>query len=185
MERGRLGKGPAPAAGAVLAAVDSERAHRQEPGKGKAGDKAEARVAEAAAGRAVVEHESQNRREAAMPAGDGTGPMGMGPMTGRAAGSCAGYGTPGYMNPGFGRGMGRGRGAWGGRGGGRGGRNMFCATGLTGWQRASAGWMPPYPAAPTHEQELEALKGQAQYFENALGDLRKRIEEVEAQKVKK
>jgi len=35
----------------------------------------------------------------AMPRGDGTGPMGMGPMTGRAAGYCAGYGVPGYMNP--------------------------------------------------------------------------------------
>lgn len=34
-----------------------------------------------------------------MPAGDGTGPMGMGPMTGRAAGYCAGYGTPGFVNP--------------------------------------------------------------------------------------
>jgi len=34
-----------------------------------------------------------------MPWGDGTGPMGMGPMTGRAAGFCAGYGVPGYANP--------------------------------------------------------------------------------------
>ncbi len=34
-----------------------------------------------------------------MPGGDGTGPMGLGPMTGRAAGYCAGYGMPGYMNP--------------------------------------------------------------------------------------
>jgi len=34
-----------------------------------------------------------------MPAGDGTGPMGLGPMTGRAAGYCAGYGVPGYLNP--------------------------------------------------------------------------------------
>ena len=34
-----------------------------------------------------------------MPRGDGTGPMGMGPMTGRAAGYCAGYPVPGYMNP--------------------------------------------------------------------------------------
>jgi len=53
-----------------------------------------------------------------MPAGDRTGPMGMGPMTGRAAGYCAGYPVPGYLNPvggrgpglGFGRGYGRGRG---------------------------------------------------------------------------
>jgi hypothetical protein len=34
-----------------------------------------------------------------MPRGDRTGPAGMGPMTGRAAGYCAGYSTPGYMNP--------------------------------------------------------------------------------------
>jgi len=34
-----------------------------------------------------------------MPAGDGTGPAGLGPMTGRAAGFCAGYPMPGYMNP--------------------------------------------------------------------------------------
>ena len=38
-----------------------------------------------------------------MPRGDGTGPAGMGPMTGRAAGYCAGYGVPGYMNPVMGR----------------------------------------------------------------------------------
>lgn len=34
-----------------------------------------------------------------MPAGDGTGPLGWGPMTGRAAGYCAGFGIPGFMNP--------------------------------------------------------------------------------------
>ena len=34
-----------------------------------------------------------------MPLGDGTGPAGLGPMTGRAAGYCAGYGVPGFMNP--------------------------------------------------------------------------------------
>jgi hypothetical protein len=34
-----------------------------------------------------------------MPRGNGTGPLGFGPMTGRAAGYCAGYPAPGYMNP--------------------------------------------------------------------------------------
>ena len=38
-----------------------------------------------------------------MPFGNGTGPAGMGPMTGRAAGYCAGYPVPGYMNPYVGR----------------------------------------------------------------------------------
>jgi hypothetical protein len=40
-----------------------------------------------------------------MPRGNGTGPMGMGPMTGRKAGFCAGYSMPGYQNAaGFGGG---------------------------------------------------------------------------------
>jgi len=43
-----------------------------------------------------------------MPLGDGTGPRGLGPMTGRAAGYCAGYPVPGYMNPIPGFGYGRG-----------------------------------------------------------------------------
>jgi hypothetical protein len=34
-----------------------------------------------------------------MPFGDGTGPMGLGPMTGRGAGYCAGFGRPGFTNP--------------------------------------------------------------------------------------
>jgi len=33
-----------------------------------------------------------------MPFGDGTGPRGMGPMTGRGAGYCAGLGRPGFAN---------------------------------------------------------------------------------------
>ncbi|MCK4326004.1 DUF5320 family protein, partial [bacterium] len=53
-----------------------------------------------------------------MPGGDGTGPTGMGPMTGRAAGLCAGYPVPGFANPiaGFGRGFGLGFGRGWGRG---------------------------------------------------------------------
>jgi hypothetical protein len=129
-----------------------------------------------------------------MPFGDGTGPAGMGPMTGRAAGFCAGYPVPGYMNPVGGRGMGMG---WG-RGGGWGRRNWFYATGLPGWQRAGYG-MPAYgggispyaysgvsPApAITPQQELDGLKGQAEYLEDALDGIKKRIEELESQKSNK
>ena len=47
-----------------------------------------------------------------MPRGDGTGPSGIGPMTGRSAGFCAGFHTPGFMRlmPGRGTGFGPGRG---------------------------------------------------------------------------
>jgi len=124
-----------------------------------------------------------------MPGGDRTGPAGMGPMTGRATGYCAGYPVPGYMNPVGGRGF------WGwGRGsGGRGRRNWFYATGLTGWQRASIGYptfggVAPYaaPFAPaiSAEQQLDVLKGQAEYFQDALDGIRKRIEELEAKSKK-
>lgn len=126
-----------------------------------------------------------------MPRGNGTGPTGLGPMTGRAAGYCAGYGMPGFMNPipGFGTGArsGRGRGAgfWG-RGGGRGWRNMFYATGLTGWQRAAMEW-PAFgggssgAAAPpemSREQHVETLKHQAQFLEEQLGAVKKQMEEL-------
>ncbi|MFP3946785.1 MAG: DUF5320 domain-containing protein [Archaeoglobaceae archaeon] len=43
-----------------------------------------------------------------MPRGDRTGPMGLGPRTGRAAGFCSGFGAPGFANPVRG-----GRGFWG------------------------------------------------------------------------
>ncbi len=34
-----------------------------------------------------------------MPFGNGTGPQGMGPMTGRGAGYCSGFNQPGFANP--------------------------------------------------------------------------------------
>ena len=116
-----------------------------------------------------------------MPRGDGTGPMGMGPMTGRAAGFCAGYGTPGYTNPIGGRGF------WGGgRGGGRGWRNRVYAAGVPGSAGAGmpygAPYAMPYASAPTKEQELDMLKGQAEQFETALGDIRKRLQELGTEK---
>ena len=123
-----------------------------------------------------------------MPGGDRTGPMGQGPMTGRAAGYCTGAVAPGYMNPGPGRGFwrgGRGGGSWGrGRGGGRGWRNWYYATGVPGWARAGWGYGPPaaygVPFGPsmTREQEMELLREQADYFNEALEDIKKRIEEI-------
>lgn len=44
-----------------------------------------------------------------MPRGDGTGPLGQGPMTGRAAGRCTGNPTPGFFNRFMGNRFGGGR----------------------------------------------------------------------------
>jgi hypothetical protein len=110
----------------------------------------------------------------------------MGPMTGRAAGYCAGYAVPGYMNPVGGRGFG---GGWGrGRGGGRGWRNRYWATGLTGWQRAAVGApafggvAPGAPFAPSmsNEQQISALKQQAEYFQDALEGIREQIDQLQS-----
>jgi hypothetical protein len=116
-----------------------------------------------------------------MPAGDGTGPMGMGPMTGRGAGYCGDYDAPGWANPvpgrGFGLGWGRG-GAWGGRGGRGAGwrhRNWYYATGVPGWVRFGYG---PYAAAPIREQETEFLRQQAEWLRQQLDAIGQRIEEL-------
>ena len=115
-----------------------------------------------------------------MPGGDGTGPMGAGAMTGRAAGFCAGYAAPGFANPVGGRG----RGFWGaGRGRGGGGRGRGFGAGQFGWAPMGAGYPaygPVTPAAPTREQELDALKQQAAHFQGALEDIQNRIEELAA-----
>jgi len=51
------------------------------------------------AGQGTYKLENTGKEVIRMPRGDGTGPMGFGPMTGRAAGYCAGYPVPGFMNP--------------------------------------------------------------------------------------
>lgn len=117
-----------------------------------------------------------------MPGGDRTGPRGAGPITGRGAGYCAGYAIPGYMNPvggGFGRGFGHGR------GGGRGFRHWYYATGLPGWARdnwAMGSVLPDRYAhgVPVRHDELEILKSQAKYFEDALEDIKQRMQELES-----
>ncbi len=114
-----------------------------------------------------------------MPRGDGTGPMGMGPMTGRAAGFCAGYAVPGYMNPVQGRGRGM---AWG-RGYGRGfGMGMAWRHG---WAAYHSPFYPtPYYPANFPQSEEEILKKQAEYLGKELEQINKRIEELEAGKIK-
>jgi hypothetical protein len=119
-----------------------------------------------------------------MPAGDGTGPVGMGPRTGRGVGYCSGFDAPGWAYPGFGRGFARGRG-YGGRGmrggGGWGWRNQFYATGLPRWARwgipPAAPYGTPY-AAPSREQEVDMLKGEAEWLRGQLDSIARRMEEL-------
>jgi hypothetical protein len=124
-----------------------------------------------------------------MPAGDGTGPMGMGPMTGRGAGYCGGYDAPGRSNWGPGRrfyGRGR-RGGYGpppmyGRaGGGRGWRHWYHATGLPRWARWGnpPAWdQGPEYGPPPREQEIEMLKDQAEWLREQLEAINLRMDEL-------
>ncbi len=129
-----------------------------------------------------------------MPRGDGTGPRGMGPMTGRAAGYCAGYDAPGYATTGIGwgarmgRGFGVGRGYWGGGsgywgGGGRGWRNMYYATGVPGWARYGRWGVPPaYPGPydePDPDIQKAALKSRADALQAQLDLVMKRLSDLE------
>jgi hypothetical protein len=110
----------------------------------------------------------------------------MGPMTGRAAGHCAGYGVPGYTNPipgrgrGFGGGRGYGRGLGLGFRGGRGWGGRWAAPVPYGYPAPYAGPVPY--SGPTRQQEVDALKGQAEYLRNALEDINGRLAELESEK---
>lgn len=121
-----------------------------------------------------------------MPRGDGSGPSGMGPMTGRGAGYCAGFAVPGYANP------------WGGRGRGGGfgvGRGAGWGRGIGwGWRAAGpgvGGFSPAYPVAPfdgfygpqpqDQEARLSSLKSQAEMLSESLANIKKQIEAFEEQ----
>ncbi len=112
-----------------------------------------------------------------MPRGDGTGPMGLGPMTGRAAGYCAGYPVPGFMNPYGGR---LGLGFRYGRGFGRGFRRAFWSAyhyPMTPPPIAYGGGFYQPPVEP--KQEREMLAEQAKALKEQLESINKRITELE------
>lgn len=99
-------------------------------------------------------------------------------MTGRRLGYCAGYDAPGFMHPGAGYGPGYGRGF---RGGGFGWRYMHRAYAEAGGPRY--GYPPMWdipPAAPawSADDELAALKEQAERLQGALNDINRRIAEL-------
>jgi hypothetical protein len=117
-----------------------------------------------------------------MPRGDRTGPRGLGPITGRAAGYCAGYSVPGFMNPirGFGRGLGRGRG----RGFGRG---WWAYPPVRARAPIDPTLYPPVAQPPSPEQEVAALenyqkelKAEKADLEQEMNQIKSRIEEIKA-----
>lgn len=125
-----------------------------------------------------------------MPRGDGTGPAGMGPMTGRAAGYCAGFSVPGYANPsvprmGMRRGRGRGRGP--GRGFGRGFR--FSRRPSLGFGRRYPDMMYPPVAAGsdpyyspysrvTEDDQLAMMEDELALLREEREAIKERIEEL-------
>ena len=87
-----------------------------------------------------------------MPRGDGTGPMGMGPLTGRRIGGYPGNSCAGGRF--FGRGLGMGRGM---------GRGFFGGG---------------FPAPASAEPEKSVLEKQVLAMEQNLAELKKRLSEM-------
>jgi len=106
-----------------------------------------------------------------MPWGDRTGPAGLGPMTGRAAGYCAGYSVPGHLNPISGRGfygVGRGGYPWGGVYGAPYGDYPY----------------PPYAPGPTPKEEESYLKEEISLLEDQIKSVKERLKVVEKEEKK-
>lgn len=121
-----------------------------------------------------------------MPRRDRTGPEGMGPMTGRRMGPCAGYDAP-SIGFGFGRGarrgFGRGRAA---------GRRWSQGPGAGWGYGPGAGWghgpgadwdygpgAGPADPAESRGQEMSWLKSQAAGLEEALERINERLQSLE------
>lgn len=112
-----------------------------------------------------------------MPKEDRNGPTGMGPMTGRRMGICAGYPDPGFMsnNPryGIGRGMGFRRGF---------NRVMGFDRGR-GWRRGgySGYWGGPSQSF-IQQDEVAYLEEQSKVIKEELSQIKTRMEELKKSK---
>lgn len=108
-----------------------------------------------------------------MPRGDGTGPMGFGPMTGRAVGYCAGYPVSGFANPAVGFG-------WGCRAGGRGFGRRLWGPGY-GWAPGYAPGYNPFfqKSAIDPEFEERVLSDQIEMMEQSLKGAKERLKELQ------
>lgn len=104
-----------------------------------------------------------------MPGGDRTGPVGYGSRSGRAAGRCAGYPSPGYVSApgGARRGM-----RW--SGGGHGWRHWFHETGLPGWARFGE-----YPGPESEYENEWQFSRERERQEETAADLRSRLQCLE------
>jgi len=102
--------------------------------------------------------------------GDGTGPMGMGAMTGRGVGFCAGAGQLGYGRGGAGRGQGL-------------GRRCTTAWGMGGGYRRGIGFggnMGGYAQQATPKTEKQLLQNQATALQAQLKQIQQRIAAMNA-----
>jgi len=119
-----------------------------------------------------------------MPAGNGRGPIGSGPMTGRGAGYCAGYSVPGYANAARGGGYyGFGRGRSGGRGCGN--RFFDAERPYRGRKFQNSpftfGFEYPYTQFEfSADAEAKMLKEQAEFMQKNIEALNERIRQLES-----
>jgi uncharacterized protein DUF5320 len=108
-----------------------------------------------------------------MPGGDRTGPMGMGPVTGRGAGFCSGFGAPGYMNQvpmgGFGARIGN----WC-----RGRRYWVETNGQPGGMRGGWSGFPSGPMAYGPNAEKQTLEQEVKGLQFELARIQKRLNEL-------
>lgn len=114
-----------------------------------------------------------------MPMGNGMGPNGQGPRTGRGAGFCNGFNTPGAYNRG-GLGMGGGRGLGFGGGFGRGaGRGIGYAggynAGYAGYNAGGIGFNQPVGSADYNDM----LREEADILEKRISAIKDQLNKVE------
>jgi hypothetical protein len=118
-----------------------------------------------------------------MPAGNQTGPWGLGPGTGRGLGYCSGFQAPGHMfpgpGPGFGRGLGFAKGF---------GRGLGCGFGAGRGGGLRARWFNPswrHPHDPwgaaevAPKQEIDLLRAEARQVREELKAIEQRIQDLE------
>lgn len=104
-----------------------------------------------------------------MPNGDMTGPQGMGPMTGRGMGFCAGFNMPGLMNPGFRCGFGRGFGR----------RFGFRQVAQPFVQQQ---FIQPESMTLTQNQEKQILETELEELKTEKNEIEKRLKELKSTK---